>query len=228
MTEICDAIKRYSGKGYHINRFGRYETFISDRGKSINLGTYGTEVEANNAVVQYKLNRLEANVRSIGIDVSAGKITHDKYLVFPNGVITNLCGIPIKGCIDRCGYSEVILLGKMERRHRVVAESFLPKVAGKDYINHKNGIKTDNRVENLEWCTKSENTTHAYELGLEKKMTGTKHHRHMFDQQAINDIRTNCEPKSRGSNGIAAFARKYGCCNSTIARLVKGISYADD
>jgi len=228
MIEICDAIKRYSGKGYRRNRNGRYETFISEHGKSISLGTYDTEEEAYNVVVQYKLNRLEDNIRSIGVDVSAGKITHDKYLVFPNGVITNLCGVPIKGFIDRCGYSEIILLGKMERRHRVVAEAFLQKVVGKDNVNHKNGIKTDNRVENLEWCTKSENTTHAYKLGLEKKMTGTMHHRHMFDKQAINDIRTNCEPETRGSNGIAAFAKKYGCDYSTIARLVKGVSYADD
>lgn len=41
--------------------------------------------------------------------------------------------------------------------HRLVANAFLKKEKGKDYINHKNEIKTDNRVENLEWCTASYN-----------------------------------------------------------------------
>jgi hypothetical protein len=52
--------------------------------------------------------------------------------------------------------------------HRLMAEAFLPRVLGCGHVNHLNGIKTDNRLENLEWSNKSLNQRHAMKQGLYK------------------------------------------------------------
>lgn len=57
---------------------------------------------------------------------------------------------------------------------RLVALTFIPNKENKTDVNHKNGIKADNSIENLEWCTKSENILHAFKTGL-KRATDNNH-----------------------------------------------------
>ena len=63
---------------------------------------------------------------------------------------------------------------KNQSIHRLVAMAFIPNPDKKPCVNHINGIKIDNRIENLEWCTHSENTKHAFNIGLHKPILGDK------------------------------------------------------
>lgn len=68
------------------------------------------------------------------------------------------------------GYSRIYISknGKVyhKRVHRLMAETFLKNPGNKPTVNHKNGIRNDNRIENLEWATWSENHKHSFrELG---------------------------------------------------------------
>lgn len=68
--------------------------------------------------------------------------------------------------VNKFGYKEVALSKdgrtKTVLLHRLIAIHFVPNPDNLPVVNHKNGIKTDNRIENLEWVTRSQNTKHAY------------------------------------------------------------------
>jgi len=82
----------------------------------------------------------------------------------------------LKGGLGGRGYLHVTLrkagIKKTVNIHCLVIKAFLPKKYKELEANHKNGIKTDNRLENLEWVTKSENQHHALKMGLKKILKG--------------------------------------------------------
>lgn len=95
----------------------------------------------------------------------------DKYDVNEDGLVRNhKTGHILKPCSTGCGYQKVGLYydGEYhnERIHRLVAETFIDRPDGCDVVNHIDGDKRNNRVDNLEWCTSKDNSLHAYAMGL--------------------------------------------------------------
>jgi HNH endonuclease/NUMOD4 motif len=122
------------------------------------------------------------------------------------------------------GYLRVWLYANCKRQeflvHKLVAEAFLgPRPKGKE-INHKNGIKTDNRAENLEYVTRGENVRHAFRLGLYSQepphYRGEDHPRHRITEKRVNLIRSLWPTVSQ-----RALARRFGVSQRTVLDILK-------
>lgn len=73
------------------------------------------------------------------------------------------------------GYSRTVICGKDVKIHRMVALAFLPNPGNLPQVNHKDGVKSNSRADNLEWCTNSQNQIHKYQvLGQAGGMTGKR------------------------------------------------------
>lgn len=92
--------------------------------------------------------------------------------------------------------------------HRMVAECFVPNINGLKDVNHKNGIKSDNRAENLEWVTKRDNCVHAVENKLMKSGSDCSYSK--LSREQVLEIRENLKIK------VAALAAKFNVSDSTI------------
>lgn len=124
---------------------------------------------------------------------------------------------------DHNGYPKISLckgnLRKNHSVHRLVAQAFIPNPLNLPQVNHKNGNKTDNRVENLEWCTASFNLKHAHKLGLAYVLRGDKNPRNKISDTKVREIRLSV---ASGSKKQREWARLFNVSESLISLIVSG------
>lgn len=103
--------------------------------------------------------------------------------------------------------------------HRLVAAAFIGTDSRE--INHKNGIKDDNRPSNLEYTTRSENLLHAFRNGLAKRLVGEAGPGAKLTDKAVSQIRQMLD------SGVTQreIAAQFGVCKMTILRIKTGRSW---
>lgn len=133
-----------------------------------------------------------------------------------------------KNRLTKDGYARVNLhkegKGKDFRVCRLVATHFIDSPDNKPTVNHINGIKTDDRVENLEWATLNENMQHAYNTQLKKSMKGEANARSKLTIEQVKAIRKRYKRYSK-IDGTVAIARDYDVTPRVINQIVNNKSY---
>jgi hypothetical protein len=137
-----------------------------------------------------------------------GQVTFPERMLIPN---------------KRLGYDSVVIriYNKIfkESIHRIVAKHFIPNPQNKPFINHINGIRDDNRVENLEWCTAKENSQHSWRTGLQKGKRG--------DTNKLSRVTLNqrLEMERMNSSGVfqSEIAKSFGLNQATVSKIIKKV-----
>ena len=126
--------------------------------------------------------------------------------------------------ISNHGYlGTVVTLGSRKKMkmiivHRAVAEMFVPNLENKPEVNHKDGDKTNNRVDNLEWVTQKENLDHAIRTGLVDN-NGEYNGQSKLTYEDVKYIREHYVPKSKEfSAGL--LAKKFGVSKTAILGII--------
>lgn len=126
---------------------------------------------------------------------------------------------------DGCGYLRVALTSnynsETKKVHRLVAEAFIGPIPDLYTINHKDGNKTNNHVDNLEIVTRSENLLHLYRV-LGRNNRGENNPKSKLTLAQVAEIREALSSGARGSD----LARMFGVTKYTISDIKRGESWA--
>jgi len=156
---------------------------------------------------------------------------------FPDYTVSNLgrvCSVrrghPIilKGRNSGAGYLQVILHNGDKQAHskiihRLVASAFIPNPENKPQVNHISGVKEDNNVNNLEWCTRFENMEHAFAIGL-KSNVGIHHPKtHLTEAEVIEIYKLT----HTGSSGQKAIGELFRITQQAVSKIKTGRNWKE-
>ena len=145
--------------------------------------------------------------------------SHPRYEISVDGIVRNGTTKAIKS--QYIGYTGYYMVSasyqhksKPLRVHRLLAEVYIPNPKNLPEINHKNGIRTDNSIDNLEWCSHAENVRHAFATGLANN-TGEKNGQSKLKESDVVEIKW-LLGGSNGNISQAKIAKLFNVSRSTI------------
>jgi len=149
---------------------------------------------------------------------------YTKYLITEEGKIFNKnSGRELSQQTNEQGYKTVSIEdpfdGKWKKRkvHRLVAQTYIPNPENKPEVNHKDGDKANNNLNNLEWNTSKENKKHAWDNQYYTDI-GEDHHSSLLDNITVESI---CKDLQEGLRNIDV-SKKYGIDKDTVSNIRRG------
>lgn len=144
---------------------------------------------------------------------------NNNYMISNYGRVYCKRGYMVTSFINRSGYEYCKIDCKNHAIHRLVAQTFNPINDDWKYdVNHKDGNKTNNRSNNLEWCTRSENIIHAVNNGLSRY--GENHPNSTHNNQYIKNI---CKMLEMGKNAHQISDELHINCDNNFRKMISKI-----
>lgn len=131
--------------------------------------------------------------------------------------------------LNNRGYHSVSITKKTFMVHRLIAQAFIPNTENKPQVNHKDGNKLNNKLENLEWVTPKENSKHAADMGLKtgvalaNSLANLKNKSKLTNDE-VQYIRDVYIPRSREFSATA-LAKQFNVAVSSISCIILRKSY---